>query len=337
MPYSPGTGALQSYQAVIQKEDVSELIGLISPEDTPLYSAFRSESCHQKIVHWQEDALRAPAVNRQVEGVDAVTVTAGAPGTGSLTATLGPSAGVAGLTTDKSNYTQIFAETAQTSSTVDNTEVYGRANDHDYQVMKKGLELKRDIEYAFLLGQAGTAGNSTTARQLTSVDGLIASTARLSAGTAAPLTEADILTLHKTVYALGGEPNVLMVSPAHSMIVADFAYRVGGATPFTSVRGRDVAGGTEIVNVVELYRDPFGTLSVQINKYMTAAGAAKSSYDVYLLQMDAWWVPTLQPIMSENLAKVGLNRRTLLSTELTLAHLNGECSGRLYNLSATGA
>lgn len=337
MAYSGGSGPLDSYEAVIQKEDVSELIGLISPEDTPCYSAWRKEKCHQKIVHWQEDALRSPAANRQVEGVDAITVTAGAPGTGSLTMTLGPSGGVAGLTTDKSNYTQLFAETAQTSSTVDNSEFYGRANDHDYQVMKKGLELKRDVEYAFLLGQTATAGNATTARQLGSIDGLIASTTRTDAGTAAALTEALVLTNHSAVYALGGEPNVLMVSPAHSLVVADFAYRVGGATPFTGVRGRDAGQGTELVNVVELYRDPFGTLTVQINKYMTAAGAAKGSYDVYLLQMDAWWIPELQPIVTEPLAKTGLNRKTQLSTELTLAHLNGECSGRIYDLSATGA
>ena len=93
---------------------------------------------------------------------------------------------------------------------------------------------------------------------------------------------------------------------------------------------------SEIVNVVDIYRDPFGTLQVVINKYMTAAGAAKSSYDVYLLQVDAWWIPELQPITTTPLAKIGHNRKTMLSAELSLAHMNTECSGRVKDLSALG-
>lgn len=334
MPYSGGTGPLDSYEAQIRKEEVADLIGLISPEDTPCYTAFRKTTTDNRVYQWQEDALRSPAANRQVEGVDVVTVTAGAPGTGSLTATAGPAGGVAGLTTARSNQTQLFIETAQTSGTTENSAFYGRGNEHDYQVMKKGLELKRDIEYAFLLGQAGAAGDSSTARQLTSIDAQCGNT--VDAGTGAAFTEAQVLSAHQACWEDGGEPNWLMVSPAHSLIVADFAYRVGGATPFTSVRGRDVGSGTELVNVVELYRDPFGTLQVVLNRYMGAAGAAKSSYDAYLLQTDAWWIPVLQPIETTELAKTGHNRKTMLSTELTLAHLNRDCSARIYDLSAAG-
>ena len=336
MPYSAGSGANDSYEAVVAKEQVAELIGLISPEDTPCYTAFRKTSTTNSIYNWQEDAIRSPAVNTQVEGVEAVTVTAGAPGTGALTATLGPSGGVAGLVTKKTNYTQIVAEVAQSSDTVESTDYYGRGNEHDYQIMKKGAALKRDIEYSFLLNQSATAGNATTARQLASMSQLINATTSTDAGTAAALTEALVLSTHQKTYDLGGEPNWLMVSSAHSLVVADFAYRVGGATPFTSVRGRDAGNATELVNVVELYRDPFGTLQVVLNKYQAAAGAAKSSYDVFLLQTDAWWIPTLQDITTTELAKTGLNRKTLISAELTLAHLNSEASGRIYDLSAAG-
>ncbi len=335
MPYSGGTGALDTYEAVVQKEEVADLIGLISPEDTPCYTAFRKTETNNTIYNWQEDALRAPAANRQIEGIDIVTVTAGAPGTGSLTATAGPAGGVAGLPTKLTTYTQLFIETAQTSGSTENTDFYGRGNEHDYQVMKKGLELKRDVEYAFLLGQAGAAGNSTTARQLKSLGTLIASGNKIDAGSNAtdPLTEAKILECHSTIYGKGGEPNWLMVSPAHSLVVADFAYRVVSST---QARGRDLGGQTELVNVVELYRDPFGTLQVVLNKYQGTAGAAKSDYEVYLLQTDAWWVPVLQPIQTEELAKIGHNRKTMISTELTLAHLNTECSGLVNNITASG-
>lgn len=333
MPYSAGTGANDSYEAVVAKEAVAELIGLISPEDTPCYTAFRKTTTTNSVYNWQEDALRAPAVNTQIEGVDAVTVTAGAPGTGSLTATLGPSAGVSGLVTKKTNYTQLFAEVAQSSGTVENTDFYGRGNEHDYQVMKKGAALKRDIEYAFLLNQSATAGNASTARQLASLSTLINSTTSTDAGTGAALTEGLVLSTHQKCFDLGGEPNWLMVSSAHSLIVADFAYRVVSST---QARGRDLGDATELVNVVELYRDPFGTLQVVLNKYQAAAGAAKSSYDAYLLQTDAWWIPTLQPIQTDELAKTGHNRKTMITAELTLAHLNSEASGRIYDLSAAG-
>ncbi|GAF77142.1 unnamed protein product [marine sediment metagenome] len=102
-----------------EKEDISSIIGLISPYDTPNYSQFRKSDAIQPVHQWQTDVLRAPAANGAVEGFESTV----APGsnTGMLV-----------------NYTQIFTDNAAVSGTALSTEFYGRANELDYQVMKRG-------------------------------------------------------------------------------------------------------------------------------------------------------------------------------------------------------
>ena len=112
-----------TYDTVGIKEDVSEVIGLISPFDTPCYSSWKKPACHNTIVQWQEDALRAPAANAAVEGSD-VTIADYNP------------------TVMKDNRTQLFEETAQVSSTVQATDRYGRGSEMDYRVMKKSREVR---------------------------------------------------------------------------------------------------------------------------------------------------------------------------------------------------
>lgn len=348
MPYSAGTGALDSYEDVRVKEDVSDIIGLISPEDTPVYSMLRKGPAHSKLYEWQEDFLRTPSLsNAQIEGFEAVATD------GTLTANKGPSGGVAGLPTVKTNYTQIFTETAQTSDSVQNMEWYGRANEHDYQVMKKGLETKRDIEATILHDQASVAGNSSTARKLASIPRLISGYAAVasidnttvglsttsytvySGGANKAFTEASLLLAHQGCFRLGGQPNLLVIPPVLSLVVGDFAYRAAPVTtPTSSARIRPV-NGTEIVNVVELYKSPFGTLTVVIDKWANGTLSGDTEADALLLQSDAWWMPTLEPMNTQPLAKTGHNRKTMITTEATLAHLNGNASGRITGITTT--
>ena len=347
MPYSAGTGALDSYEDVRVKEDVSDIIGLISPEDTPLYSMLRKTECHNKLYEWQEDFLRSPNLtNAQVEGFEAVDPT-------TLTVNKGPSGGVAGLPTVKQNYTQIFTETAQTSGSVQNMEWYGRANEHDYQVMKKGLEVRRDIEAILLHDQASVAGNAAAARKMASVPRLISGYAAVngidnttvgtsttsytvySAGANQNFTEASLLLAHQGCFRLGGQPNILLIPPVLSLVVGDFAYRaMPVATPAAAVRQREVTG-TEIINVVELYKSPFGTLVVTIDKWANGTLAGDTECDALLLQTDAWGAPTLEPMNTVPLAQTGHNRKTMIVAEMTLAHLNGNASGRVTGIKTT--
>jgi hypothetical protein len=306
MTYTAGTNNQNTYETVGIKEDVSDVIGLISPYDTPCYSQFRKTDAKQTVVEWQEDALRAPAANAKVEGAE-TTVAA------------------SGLTTMLNNYTQIFEESARVTGTTESVELYGRANEMDYQVMKKAREVRRDIEHAFVgTRQSKAAGNASTARQLGSVQSQIATANTLlhaTPGTLRAFTEAFVLTAHQAAFNAGGDPNQLMVTPAHSIIVANFAAASG--------RNRDILDKTRIVNKVDLYVSPFGELSVVTNRWLHAN-------DALLLETDRWFIPVLRPMSSTPLAKTGDNEKRLINCELTLGHENRLASARIGDLTAHG-
>lgn len=317
--YVPGAAAASNYAVTHQeiigdKEDIADLIGLISPYDTPNYSQFRKTSAIQPVVQWQIDELRAPAANAVAEGFDVVqNVTANEyekelnPGT---------------LTGMRINYTQIFSETAKVSGTMLNTETYGRANELDYQIMKRGLEVRRDIEYALAGEQgdnaAGDAGGTDLARSLIGMQGLMD---QVSTGVARGLTEAEILSLHEDIYLQGGDPNQMQVTPAHAVSVANFAYDTG--------RERDIQNETRLVNVVSMYTSPFGEMSVVTNKWMRGPNisAAADTSQVFLIEVDRWWLAELRPMTTEPLSKIGDAERRLITCELTVCHENPNASG----------
>lgn len=305
MPYVAGSDRQVTYETVGIKEDISDVIGLISPYDTPNYSQFRKTVAKQTVVSWQEDALRAPAGNAAVEGAETTI-------------------GDVGLTTMLTNYTQIFEESARVSGTMEAVELYGRASEMDYQVMKKAREVRRDIEYALCgSGQAAAAGSSSVARQLEGMQGLIAAaTTNDNGGTPRAFTEALLLAVHQATYQIGGDPNQLQVTPAHSIVVANFAYASG--------RSREISTESRIVNKVDLYVSPFGELSVVTNKWLRSS-------DAFLLEVDRWYLPELRPMSSTPLAKTGDNEKRLINCELTVAHENRAASGLITDLTASGA
>ena len=64
------TNTFTSYDAVGIKEDLSDVITNISPEETPLYSAMKKTKATNTYHEWQTDSLRSSAVNANIEGDD---------------------------------------------------------------------------------------------------------------------------------------------------------------------------------------------------------------------------------------------------------------------------
>ena len=83
------TNTLDSYDVKGIREDLSDVIYNISPEETPFYTACAKAKAANTFHEWQTDALRASAENAHIEGDDTVAESRG------VTSRLG-------------NYTQIF-------------------------------------------------------------------------------------------------------------------------------------------------------------------------------------------------------------------------------------
>lgn len=186
--------------------------------------------------------------------------------------------------------------------------------------------MRRDIEHA-LVGtqQTAVAGDASTARQLAGCQAQIsAATTDDNTGTPRDFAEAQLLAIGQATYDLGGDPDQLLVTTAHSILVANLAYE-GAGTALGRAR-QDMGESTTIVNVVETYISPFGQYSIVIDKWLNAA-------DMLLLQTDAWTIPELRPMGQTPLAKTGDTDKTLINCEMTLRHLNQNASGQITDLN----
>lgn len=298
----PVSGTYKTYDQVGKREDVEDIIYDISPTETPFLSSIGSGSASATLHQWQEDSLAAVGSNAAVEGADAGTASADP-------------------TVIKTNHTQIFTKVVQVSGTAEAVGKYGRSSELAYQIAKKGKEMKRDIEHAFVgAKQAGTAGDGSTARQLTSYHGQIAAgTTSSNGGTDRTFTEALLLDVLQSVYTEGGNPNQLQVTPSHSVVVAEFAAASG--------RQRDFREGTRLVNVVDIYVSPFGEVSVVPNRFLDANSAL-------VVDTEFWSRAVLRPMQTIVLAKTGDSDKRQMLTELTLVCENSKASGLIDDLTA---
>jgi hypothetical protein len=283
-----------TYDQVGLAEDVSDVIENISPTKTPFQSSIGSEKISARLFEWQEDALRAPADNKKIEGFVASDVARTA-------------------TTMRSNNTQIMQDTFRISATADVVKTYGRAKETAYQLAKVGEELKRDLEFAFV-GQknaAVTGDDSSVAREMASAFNMIDND-NVEAGGTAALTETMLLNNHQDIYNDGGEPNIFMIKPADSLIVSNFSAASG--------RTRDFGQDKRITNVVDLYVSPFGELKVVLNRFMLSTTAM-------LLQTDMWKKCVLRNWTREKLGKDGDAERHMVVGEFSLKHKAFKSSG----------
>jgi hypothetical protein len=115
-----------SYDAVGIREDLSNVIYNVSPEETPFYSKAKKTSAKNTLVEWQTDSLRASAANAHIEG----DATAGE---------------ARSATTRLNNRTQIFKNAVVVPDTDEGLDKAGRAKEIAYQTLKIAKEQKLDI------------------------------------------------------------------------------------------------------------------------------------------------------------------------------------------------
>ena len=287
-----------TYDQIGQAEDVSDVISNISPTKTPFSSSIGDDKVSARLFEWQEDSLRAVQVNAKLEGFTASDAT--------LTAT-----------TMRNNVTQILEKTVKISATSDAVKTYGRAKETAYQLAKASEEVKRDLEHAMVgLDQALVNVDASTARKFASASNQIDSGVQTDASTA-PLDESMVLANHQAVYNAGAEPTILMIKPADSLIVSEFAMVTG--------RERTV-DGQKLVNAVKVDVSPFVELKIVMNRFMKTSNAI--SYDP-----DMWKRGVLRNWTRTTLAKTGDNDMHMLVGEFSLKHMNQSASGLIKGLT----
>jgi hypothetical protein len=313
------------YDAVGQREDLSDVIYNISPTDTPIMSSIGKTKATAVNHEWQTDSLAAATTaNALVEGADATS------------ATLSP-------TTRFGNLTQIVGKTVQVSGTLESVDKAGRKSEKAYQLAKGSAEIKRDIETIITANQAQVAGNSSsTARKMSSLLSFIKTntsvgagtttagadpttigvSARVDADTTRTFTEAMLKEVVREVFAAGGTPSVLFVSPALKQTVSAFTGLAANRYQSPVVNGQ-----ATILAGADIYQSDFGQISIVPNRFMR-------SRDALLLDAEYAALAYLRPFQTIELAKAGDSDKTQILAELTLEVRNEAAHGGVFDLNA---
>jgi len=254
------------------REKLSDVVSRIDPEDTPIYTMLPKEDATNVFPEWETDSLAAPGANAQAEGDDY---------------TFGATLAAVRMR----NYTQIFRKDGIISKTQDATNNAGNVEQVKYQKLKKGVELRKDIEYTLVANTASVGGST---RYLGSLPSWITSNVSRNSGSNGGYNTGTNLTVAETpgtqraftqtlldTVAMSGFNNganfkKLVVSPYVKSVFVTFMSNSNVATYRYNV---DDGRENSIVSNADYYEGPFGKLMVVPNRVMAgAAGLARRAF-----------------------------------------------------------
>lgn len=307
------TNAFTTYGAKGNREDLSDMIYDVSPMDVPFLDSIDKVKASAVLHEWQTDGLAAAvATNYQLEGDEV-------------------SAAAATATTRLSNTCQISYKVPRVTGTQRAVNPAGRKDELAYQVLKRGRELRRDMESSLTANNAEVTGGTTTAREAGGIgawvetntsfgaggaDGTIGNTARTD-GTVRDLTEDLLKDVLKQCWDNGGDPDCIMVGSFNKQVISGFT---GNATRFKGAEDK------KLVAAIDIYDSDFGELEIIANRFQRAR-------DAHIIQKDMWALASLRPVQIEDLSKTGDSEWRLLVAEYTLESRNEAASGGIFDLT----
>lgn len=255
------------------REELSDVVSRITPEDTPIYSLIDKESFKTTHPEWETDVLAAPAANIIPEG-DEYTFSATTPAV-----RLG-------------NYTQIMRKEGIISGTQDATDNAGSVEQVRYQKLKKGIELRKDVEFSIVDANASVAGatrrsgslstwiTSNASRGGSGANGGFNTGTGLTVaptnGTQRAFTKTLLDTVMQQGYNSGANFKHLVVSPYVKSVFVTFMSDTNVAVFRYAV---DSGKNNSIVSNADVYEGPFGKVMVHPNRVMAgAAGLARNAF-----------------------------------------------------------
>jgi hypothetical protein len=265
------TNAFTTYQAVGNREDLSNAIYNIDPFDTPVMSAIRRRNVKNRIFDWQTEFLPIVNLNNaQIEGFQL-------------------SNNPAQPTIRQNNVTQISERDATVSGTQEEADAAGKGSEMAHQMALASKVLKSDMESILCSRQARVTGddagptarktegfahwlgravdrNSVTAAAVAPgsvVTGLpVLSTdafAAVAAGSQIQITEAMLGAAMQQAYVNGGSPSLWIVPPGPKRTISTFT---GRST--TQV----LVGKTEVVSTIDVIATDFGRVKVAPSRWI---------------------------------------------------------------------
>jgi hypothetical protein len=293
-----------SYEGIGNREDLIDLITIISNEKTPFMSSIGSVRAKARIHEWQTDVLDTPGANSNAENATVSTATSITP------------------TTRVTNQTQILTKDFEITDTQEIVDKAGRSSEINYQTMLKMKALATDVEYAMVVNSTAVSGASGAARIMKGLSGFISDNVGTGASAGRDLTSSLLDAILQEAWADGGNPDMILCGGKQKRQFTD-------TTDFPGITREISAEANKIVNNVSIYESPFGTLRVMLSHVMNAS----LNSVLFAVETKRYRKAWLKPPKRKELPVSGLSRGFLLSTEVTLESLNEKSSAALKQLN----
>ena len=338
------SGTTQTYDNIGLREDLSDVIFDLFPEDTWCLSNFDREEASATLTEWLAQELAAPAINASEEGGDGVFASLTPP-------------------SRYSTHLQISSKTFIVSDTNEAVNKAGRKSDVARGAIVKMREMKRDMESAICGRQISSEGGAGTARTTAGMEAWIGdATASVGgpshvvlASSASGYTTPPVTSGHPTTDSTVGTTPTLFAFTSTSLhyalqqvwenggdarVILCDAGRKRAIDAFTSIATRfvDVSQGAQasITGAANVYVSDFGKHQVILNRYggngATADGLTVST--VLCIDPSYWAVRYLRRPFKRELAKTGDASKFQILCEWGLVARNWKANAKVVACAA---
>jgi len=315
--------------AVSNREDLTDVLTILAPEETPILSSADKQKASSTFVEWTVDSLAAPSTSGISEGAD-------------VTAFTDQFAGRAKL----GNRVQKFRRDYMVSDMQEAVDSVGPAKIAQAEA-KAIRELKRDIEAT--LASANTQATENGAGTANALGGLgdwiqnAAGSGNVPAAFQTPaasvvdagatLSESEFNGLITSIFGVTGSTNNLMLIADTTLRsdISDFARTTASATD--NVRSVNYDGNSgEIKLSVDLYQSDHGVVSiVNGNPDCMPTQGGTAGMMGYLVNPEYYGVHELIPMGSTRLPNLGGGERGFVDCALTLGVYHPGAHGKIVD------
>ena len=338
MSFSNTFDTTNTGSGVSNREDLTDVLTILAPEETPILSSLNKERASSTFVEWTVDSLSAPVTTGITEGAD-------------VTAFTDKFAGRARL----GNRVQKFRRDYMVSDLQEAVDSVGPAKIAQAEA-KAIRELKRDIEATISSANTQTTENGAgTANALGGLGDFLQNAAgsanvpadfRTPAASIADVTAADANFLESelnsvitSIFKVTGSTNNLMLvaDTALRNDISDFARfgAAGLAGSEAGVRSVNYDGNSGQIKLsVELYESDHGVVSiVNANPDCAPTQAGISGMSGYILNPEYAGIHELIPMGSTRLPNLGGGERGFVDCALTLGVYHPGAHGKIISAS----
>ena len=317
--------------AVSNREDLTDVLTILAPEETPILSSADKKKASSTFVEWTVDSLAAPSTSGISEGAD-------------VTAFTDQFAGRAKL----GNRVQKFRRDYMVSDMQEAVDSVGPAKIAQAEA-KAIRELKRDIEAT--LASANTQATENGAGTANALGGLgdwiqnAAGSGNVPAAFQTPaasvvdagatLSESEFNGLITSIFGVTGSTNNLMLIADTTLRsdISDFARTTASATD--NVRSVNYDGNSGQIKLsVDLYQSDHGVVSiVNGNPDCMPTQGGTAGMMGYLVNPEYYGVHELIPMGSTRLPNLGGGERGFVDCALTLGVYHPGAHGKIVDPS----